>query len=55
MNLNSPYVFIPALSILMLLGGLTGRPRPQLGADRDLIGAFGILGSLFYHVSKAIG
>lgn len=54
MNLNSPYVLIPALSILMLLGGYGARAR-NWGPIVMLAGAFGILGSLFYHVSKAIG
>jgi len=54
MTLYSPYVFIPLLSILLLLGGYAARTR-NWGPFVMLAGAFGILGSLFYHVSRAIG
>jgi hypothetical protein len=54
MSLNTPYVWIFAINILLLVGGYSMRARSWAPYSM-LLGAFGLLGVLLYRISIAVG
>ncbi|MBB3212187.1 putative Tic20 family protein [Herbaspirillum sp. Sphag1AN] len=54
MNLQNPTILIPVISVLLLLVGYALRAQ-RWAPYVMLVGAFGTMGSLVYHVARAIG